>query len=140
MLKLNKNGWGLQTELLFILIFLVGFAVALIGLNRMGLLGNSENRYTGNETNYKLLEDNLKEAAKDYIHEIYSNIISEDTIILRVNHLIKNKYLEPIRDKNGKDCSGYVEVIKTESNNIIYYPYLKCNNYTTLEYDERKDW
>lgn len=140
MFKLNKNGWGLQTELLFILLFLVCFAIALIGLNKMGLFGNFENRYYGNETNYKLLEDKLKVAAKDYVHEIYSNVIDENTVILRANHLIKNKYLEPIKDKNGKACSGYVEVIKTESNNIVYYPYLKCNNYTTFEYDERKDW
>lgn len=139
MIKLNKNGWGLQTELLLILMFLVCFAIALIGLSRLGLYNGFKNNYS-KETNYTLLESELEDAAKSYIHEIYSNVLGEESIILRSSHLVKNKYLETIKDKSGNNCSGYVEVIKTESNNIIYYPYLKCKNYTTFEYDERKDW
>lgn len=139
MFKLNKNGWGLQTELLFILFFLICLVVALIGLNRMGLLSPSSG-FPNVQTNYKALEEKAKDAAKEYVHEIYSNEIDENVLVLRINHLIKNKYLEPLKENNGRECSGYVEVIKTSSNHIVYYPYIKCSDYTTFEYDERKDW
>ena len=37
---MNKNGWGLRVELMFILLFLICLVMATIGLNQLGLLGN----------------------------------------------------------------------------------------------------
>ena len=36
---MKKNGWGLRVELLFILLFIVCLIIAVIGLNRMGVIG-----------------------------------------------------------------------------------------------------
>ncbi len=140
-MKKSKNGWGLQTALLFILMFLACLVIAIIGINKFGILGYIDlPGVKDSSTNYELLEEKLVEAAKEYVYEEHENNLNENTLILRVSHLIKNKYLEEVSDNNGNVCSGYVEVIKTESNNIVYYPYLKCKKYTTYEYDERKDW
>ena len=38
---MNKNGWGLRVELLYILMFLFCLVIATIGLNRLGLLGEN---------------------------------------------------------------------------------------------------
>ena len=40
---MNKNGWGLRVELVIILLFLICLAIACIGLNRFGLLGENDN-------------------------------------------------------------------------------------------------
>ena len=72
---MNKNGWGLRVELLYILMFLFCLVVATIGPNRLGLLGENPDALIKPDTeekevySYEPLERKVVEAAKKYYAE-----------------------------------------------------------------------
>lgn len=142
---MNKNGWGLRMELVFILLFLICLVTAVIGLNKMGLLGNengginSTGSSTSDTTSYETLENKLVSAAKNYFNDYYDNTMNEDMIVVRLSTLHYNDYIEKITDSNGRECSGYVKIINVDGG-IVYSSYLKCPKYTTSGYDGSNDW
>jgi len=80
-----------------------------------------------------------KYAVKEYIKKFYDNKLGLDTLNIKVSQLIDNGQLTKLEDANGKACSGYVSVYLSDTNEIIYKPYLKCKKYETEGYEERKD-
>ncbi len=92
---MNKNGWGLRVELLYILMFLFCLVIATIGLNRLGLLGENPDALIKPDTeekevySYEPLERKVVEAAKKYYIDNYSDS-SEDIVIIRTSTLISN--------------------------------------------------
>lgn len=141
---MKRNGWGLRTELFIILIFLMCLVIAIIGLNKMGLIegANSiinDNVKTNTEETYMLLEQKLIVSAKDYVNYYYGGAYIDDSIVVRYSSLYYNNYIEKITDNSSRDCSGYVIVKKIDSN-LIYSPYLKCPGYKTSGYESSKDW
>ncbi|NLC47895.1 MAG: hypothetical protein GX758_00860 [Tenericutes bacterium] len=140
---MKKNGWGLRMELVFILMFLICLVIAVIGLNRLGFLGNSDNSLINqsedNSFSYSNLESKVVTSAKKYyVNEYNDDILLENTII-RVSTLYYNGYIEKLYDKNNKQCSGYVELVPN-GDNIVYVPYIKCPKYKTRGYDGSNDW
>ncbi len=140
---INKKGWGLSTELIFILIFVVGLFVAMIFANKFGILKNGTNDIYNDKidnTDYKGMESIVLQATKKYVNNVYNNDIGENTLIVRISYLIKNGYLSELKDGNGKSCSGYISVINVSDISISYNPYIKCKNYETIGYEESNDW
>lgn len=161
---MNKSkGWGLKTELIFLCIFVICLITAIFGLYRMGLLGNlnealdpnpnddvrvelrssnktnnSKKKVISNEFSYMDLENQMIEGAKTYILNTYNNELGLDTIIVKVSQLKELGLLNELKDEFDFSCSGYVDVFK-EGEVIIYDPYLKCSQYITAGYIERRD-
>ncbi len=142
---MNKNGWGLRVELLFILLFLICLVMATIGLNQLGLLGNQENTgrtpasNSNNDFSYQTLETKLTEGARKYFSDYYNHTITEDMIIVRSSTLYYGGYVNKLYDERDKECSGYVKIINAGSG-VIYNPYIKCSKYETNGYDKSNDW
>ncbi len=140
---MNKNGWGLRVELVFILMFLICLVIAIIGLNRFGLLGDNDNSLINqgknNTFSYGILESKITASAKRYFLDYYDNELQMDKVIVRASTLYYNGYMEKLYDDDNDSCSGYVEVINV-SGGLVYVPYIKCSNYKTIGYDESNDW
>lgn len=128
---LNKKGWGLRVELLFIVLFLVCLLIATIGLNRFGLFGNSN--VNNDAFSYSDLEYKLNDAAKRYYQNNYE-VSLDNTLIINSSTLLFNGYLSNFVDGNNNNCSGYTRVI-SKSGSITYTSYIKCPNYKTPGYD-----
>ena len=163
-MKMNNNGWGIASFLIFIAVFVICLIVSAIGFRKAGLLDENyhfvelsqikenreemkkekeereaEEKRTLKET-YSSLEDKMVEAAKGYVAKYYDNKLTGDaSLFLKVSVLKNYKYLDSLKDSNDKDCSGYVAVSKNEDESLSYTPYLKCKKYTTEGYEERKD-
>ena len=135
---MNNNGWGLRVELAFLLLFLVCLLVATIGLHRLGILGTDngeykdKNGYIYDNVNYDYnsLERKVTAAASNYYKDVY-NSVSDDTIIVGVDKLKKDHYLDSITDVRGKECSGYAMIMT--NGNIVSY--IKCSVYKTVGYN-----
>lgn len=139
---MNKNGWGLRVELLIILMFLICLVIAVIGLNRLGLLGYNENAIIDNGTNnesYSDLENKLVSATKEYFSGYLNRELEEDVLYVRSSSLYYTGYLKKLYDEKGNECSGYVQILKV-GEGVIYRPYLKCKGYKTDGYDGAQDW
>ena len=86
---MNKNGWGLRVELVIILLFLICLAMACIGLNKFGLLGDNNDPIIKEPTTeniklyYEGLEDKLRVATREYYNAKY-NDNNEDIFIFIV--------------------------------------------------------
>ncbi len=147
---MNKHGWGLSSELIFILIFIICLIIAVIGLKEFSLMEefnpnyysntNTNNDSINKEYNYQELEVRLKNSTIDYINDVYNNDLGLDTLIIQSSLLRKMGYLSNYSDEDDKYCSGYCEVYLNENNEIIYEPYVKCGDYYESKgYVERKD-
>lgn len=134
---MNKNGWGLRVELVFILIFLIALVIATIFLNQIGLFDDV--KYDTGNSNYSDVESDLVDAAKKYINQNYEFDMLENTTLVKYSTLKNQNFLGDLKDYTGNNCSGYVEVIKDEGM-LLFYPYIKCNKYVTNKYDSSKDW
>jgi len=145
-MKLNKNGWGFLEFFIFLAIFAICLIITFVGLRQFGLVDDnfqfvkfSDRKPTKVTTNYMSLEDDMTVACKEYIKKFYDNKLGLDTLNIKVSQLIDNGQLTKLEDANGKACSGYVSVYLSDTNEIIYKPYLKCKKYETEGYEERKD-
>lgn len=147
-MRINKKGWSLVAELIAILVAVILLVYAVYGLNQLGLIRNMNEAIplikpdliiSGKTISYENVEDTLIDASKKYVEDRYNNDLVQNETILRVSHLIKNGYLSTIRDTKSKECSGYVMVVKNEED-VSYYPYLKCSNYTSEGYKDEYDW
>ena len=155
MKKLNKNGWGFLEFFCFLVVFVVCLVGAFKGLQKLGLL-DENNQFINNKNNssstnnkkdeeekpkvsYKELQENMVEAAKKYISDNYNNQLGLDTLNIRVSQLKNTGLLKKLEDNEGRDCSGYVSVSVDASGENLYMPYLKCKDYVTEGYEERKD-
>ena len=153
-MKINKNGWSLATEIMFIIIFMICLLISIFYLNKMGLLGNDAvdnfNKAKtdvktilteGKDTTYQDIEDTLLFGAKRYVKRNYDDL-GVDILIITSSKLIDANYLDKEElsdpDKLGNYCSGYVEVEEV-NNKYIYSPYISCLKYTTKGYIKRRD-
>ena len=147
-MKLNKNGWGIATEIIMIFGFILCLLIAIFYINRMGLLKTPEeggisgtiiSKPSNKNTTYDDIENDMKSAAKAYVNHEYDSL-GIDTLIITVTRLVDSNYMDIIEDpdKSNNYCSGYVEV-ESVNDKVIYSPYLNCSDYTTSGYIKRKD-
>lgn len=145
-MKLNKNGWGLWTFLIFIAIFIIGLLFSAWGFKQLGLLDEDYHFVKIEEINkvkeetvatYSNLEAKMVESSKNYIKDFYGNGF-DGTLVVTAKNLKESGYLDSLQDRKGRNCSGYVSASK-ENEEIVYTSYLKCKRYKTKGYEKRKD-
>lgn len=126
-MKFNKEGWGTAQMLI-----LSGglFIALLVVVYFISQLYGSFNASTKNSY-YANLETNLASAAKRYV--IDNNINIYDSEVIYSSLLMEKGYLKELKDKNGRNCSGYVKVYKIDFINQ-YDPFVTCENYTSNNY------
>ncbi len=145
-MKLNKKGWGFIEFFAFLLIFVVCLIAVFFMLDKIGLL-DDDYKYIKDyfepedvqHVSYAELKIQMVDATKKYIKDFYDNQLGVDTLNIRVSQLIDNNYLDKLEDSKGRDCSGYVSVYLDRNNTIQYDAYLKCKDYESDGYEERKD-
>ena len=141
---MKKNGWGLRVELLFILLFIVCLIIAVIGLNRMGVIGGDLSSINvGNNKEsievYYMLENDLVNIATNYVNDYYEGNYPEEEFDVRSSTIVNTGYMSKLKDSKGRECTGYVTV-KQINSSLIYMPYIKCIKYKTEGYISNKDW
>lgn len=145
---MNNKGFGLQELLVFIGIFLFALVAAVIYWNAK--IGNEsfydepdvevekqdsieETEPTKLEvpTEYMRLQNNLKNAAKNY------SIDKKENVIITLKQLQNSNLIDKIVDPNNNtECSGYVVYTV---NNDKYTAYINCQGFTSEAYDSLLD-
>ena len=77
------------------------------------------------------MESKLVEASVRYYNNTYPNG-SDDTVIVTIDTLKSNGYMEALTDKLGRECKGYTKVLKTGT----AVSYIRCSFYKTTGYNE----
>lgn len=147
-MKLNKDGWGFGAFFAFLGVFIVCLLISMWGLQKLGLLDENyhfidktqEKKEEKKEVNYSSLREEMENASKKYIEKYYNNKLGIDTLYIRLSQLKSEGLIGDIKDSDDKNCSGYVAVFLDSENKIKYNGYLKCKNYETVGYEERKDY
>lgn len=83
---------------------------------------------------YKDLEKKLVEAEKKYVDAKFLYPQNGETLKTTHEELIKEEYLDNLK-KDKEECHGYVEVV-LDGTVYDYKAYIKCENYTTKDYQE----
>jgi hypothetical protein len=148
-MKLNKNGWGFVEFFAFLIIFVVCLFIASYGLRSFGLLDEDWHFIKNQDTNkvednkpkvtYGSLREDMVGATMKYIKKYYNDELGIDTLNIRVSQLKSEGLLDKFQDADGNSCSGYVSVYLDDLSRIQYDAYLKCKDYETTGYEERKD-
>lgn len=118
-------------------ILIAFIAIILLVAGGIGIYFYLENKEDSKDDDikkeYKKVEKKVEDAVKEYIEEDYyydSNILISDLI---ERGKIKEKALEV--DETDDKCDGYV-TIDYSGKNVKAQAYIKCNEYTTKNYDE----
>ena len=134
---MNRKGFTLL-ELLATIIILGLITVVVIG-TALPLLNRGSNEYYKNQENMLVL------AARDYFADHRSKLPKEigETATVTLGELIKGKYIDPIKDKDGNDCDKdktTVTVQKITNKDYQYYVTLVCGtNKEKPIYETEKD-
>ena len=124
----NKKGFTL-IELLATIVIL-GLLVTLGYVSVRAILDR------GNDNYYKTQEDMLILAGKDYFADYRSKLPKEvgKSAYVTLKTLIDEKYIDPIKDENEKDCNvdeSRVTALKVSETEYQYYGSLVCDDYKT---------
>ena len=82
---------------------------------------------------YLELEDKLVSTTKKYYESKYSYPSKGESTYIVLDELKQNNLIEELK-KDDEVCDGYIKV--SMNNTIEYKAYIKCNNYTTTDYDK----
>ncbi|MDD2504758.1 MAG: hypothetical protein PHF21_00620 [Bacilli bacterium] len=108
-----------------ILLMWVFVSIILVGL--LTFFGiNLKNK---NQAYYEL-ENKIKDSAINYYKEYPDKIFGKEHLIID-KELINQNFLNELKFKN-EVCTGYVIIKK----NCNYKPYIKCDKYTTKDYNK----
>ena len=87
----------------------------------------------GSLSYYSSIEGEMKTAGMDYL-ETYRTLLPMEignVTVIDLDELVANKYIDPVKDKNGTECTGKVIVRKRKKDSYDYQSYLKCSDYET---------
>ena len=85
----------------------------------------------GTKSYYTSLESEVKVAGADYV-ETYRSLLPQNIDHVRVialEELVENKYIDPVKDEKGNECTGQVTVKKVATDSYEYYSCLRCGEY-----------
>ena len=82
---------------------------------------------------YTELEEKLITTTKKYYESKYQYPAAGESKYISLDELKENNLIESLK-KDDDECNGFVKV--TKNNVIEYKSYIKCNNYTTKDYDK----
>ena len=113
---------------LLVMWFIVAFMMV-GGLTFIGWQKTSINK------DYYKLEKELEESAKTYFGMFPIKLPSKE-LAIKSETLINEDMLKGLKYE-GEDCEGYV-VVKKQSVAYKYTPFIKCSDYETNKYDDKK--
>ena len=126
-MKLNNKGWGTLEMILISGALLIALIVSIYYIAK--LYGSYD--LSNSNRIYMDLETKLEGAARKYIKE--NNIQNPSQYHLSLNVLQSGGFIGELKDKNNRNCDGYV--IVNEINNVNYYKaYISCQDYVTINY------
>jgi len=130
-MKLNNNGWGIKAMLLLtsVLVFFFCLSIYFIYIlyNSLDLSLGLNDEYINNES-YAYYEENMIEAAEEYIGDI--ELALDNNVIISLETLIELDYIDEIYDiDTNNKCDGYIDV-----KNKKLKSYISCDNYETKGY------
>ena len=85
----------------------------------------------GTKSYYTSLENEVKVAGVDYV-ETYRSLLPQNighVRVIELEELVNNKYIDPVKDEKGNNCTGQVTIKKTKTDSYEYYSCLKCGEY-----------
>ena len=82
---------------------------------------------------YNKLEESLVTATKKYYEQKYSYPAKGQSTYIDYKELKDNNMIDSLK-KDDDECNGYVRV--TMNSVVEYEAYIKCNKYTTKDYDK----
>ncbi len=82
---------------------------------------------------YTELEEKLITTTKKYYESKYQYPAAGESKYISLDELKENNLINSLK-KDDDECNGFVKV--TMNNVIEYKSYIKCNNYTTKDYDK----
>lgn len=150
-MKLNNHGWGFREMLFYMAILVVFLFIAVFLIIRTYYQLDQKNFNVaeyfpeGEESVptekeillYSDLEVNIKNAAVTYIKNYYDQEITNEKVSITLNILKSKGLIDDLKDiKDKSSCDGYVLASINKDLEVLYYPYIKCANYTTLGYLE----
>ncbi len=149
-MKLNNHGWGFREmifymSILVIFLFIVVFLVVRMyrqldqrNFNISDYFPEGETTTTEKEILlYSDLEVKIKNSTVNYIKNYYEEELTSKKVAITLKDLKSKNLIDNLNDiKDDSSCDGYVLVSINASLDVLYYPYIKCANYTTLGYLE----
>lgn len=142
-MKLNNQGWSLNTLMVCISIFCIALLVSTFYVYRLGtklrdnkLLSPSQPHIE--KVPYKYQDDmqSLSAATSVYLQEKNIEIQNNEKLIIDMQDLVSANLMTPIKDSEYQvECNGYT-LITSSNNNVNIKPYLNCESYTTEGYGE----
>ncbi len=149
-MKLNNRGWGLKDmifymAILVVFLFIVVFLIVRMyhqldkrGFDITDYFPEGETSTTAKEIHlYSDLEVKIKNSAVNYLKNYYEEELTNEKVVITFNMLKEKSLIDNLKDIKDKSlCDGYVLASMNDNLEVIYYPYIKCANYTTLGYLE----
>ena len=153
MFKLNNNGWGMNTFLVFIAVFCIAILLITVGAIKLGISSDNKtsnlpitdsddnnddkldsNVYADQMNNYRIQIEN---GGKNYIKINNISIKENDSLTLTVKTLIDDNQISKYQI-NGFICTGYVTI--QNGDKYEYNVYVNCgNNLITDGYNPNLD-
>lgn len=82
---------------------------------------------------YQILESDIEESAQIYMQVNELELKYKENVKIKTSKLLEEGILKNMT-VGDDECSGYV-VITKELKGFSYNAYIKCENYTTLDYE-----
>lgn len=106
----------------------------ILAISLVGTLTYIGFRYQDSVADYQAQEQDMIEAANIYFDQNEIKLSYPDSIKIKSDKLLENNYLSTMKVKD-EECTGYVVIKKTITDYDVK-AYLKCQNYTTVDYVE----
>lgn len=83
---------------------------------------------------YKTKESQLQAATVRYLKENAITVADDEKIIIRISDVIKDKYIQSIKDDmTNNTCDAY-SVVGFKDNDYVVTSYISCDSYKTQNY------
>ena len=119
---MNKRGFTLIEVLVVIIIIGLISGIGIVAYN--AFFDTAKDKY------YNSLESNMLLAGNDYFEDHRDLLpLGNDYSIVSLVTLIEDKYIDPVKDYDGKECLEGTVFAYRENNKFKYEACLKCENY-----------
>ncbi len=118
-----------------LLLFLVIAAFYSVQLYKS--MGNNIKSSINDTITPNIIEEKIRSNALLYLEKYYDEEIGSGTISVTTNNLLNYKLIEDndLIISNNDKCVGYA-LLRKENNNITSEPFIKCNDYKTIGFQE----
>lgn len=89
--------------------------------------------YTKSFSAYRELEADMIESAHIYLEVNDISLDFNETLKIKAEKMVESNTLSELSVKDDT-CDGYV-IVKRTIKEYVYTPYIKCSEYTTIDYE-----